>query len=73
MSGCVLTPFAFQSTRAAEMNRLAVKENFYHPYSCALHLVFVSLKVSVLRCIRYNILQLCFISSFAVTNGSRDF
>jgi len=49
MSGCVLTPFAFQSTRVAEMNRLTVKDNFYHPYSCALHLVFVSLKVSVLR------------------------
>jgi hypothetical protein len=49
MGGCVLPPFAFQSTIVAEMNRLGVKENFYHPYSDALHLVFVSLKVSVLR------------------------
>jgi len=42
MSGCVLPPFAFQSTRAAEMNRLAVKEIFYHPCSCALHFFFVA-------------------------------
>jgi len=49
MSGCVLPPFAFQFTRVAEMNRLAVKEKFYHPCSCALHLVILSLKVSVLR------------------------